>query len=418
MLARTLYTLLLIVAAPLLLFGLYRKRPNKPTFGSRWKEHFGWSPAYTGTTKPIWIHAVSVGECIAATPLIKAIKKKQPQQVIIVTTTTSTGAAQIAKLGEMVEHRYMPIDFSCAVQSFINKINPKQLLIIETELWPNTLNQVHKNNIPIIVVNARLSEKSFNNYSMVKPLFEQMHSKISKILCQTQADTERFAQLGVDKDKLVITGSIKFDIKISKEIQQQGTILRESIGPTRSVWIATSTHAGEDEIMLASHKIILAHRQNALLILVPRHPERFDQVAQLCARQGFIVERRTKAVNIEPDTQIYLADTMGEMLTLLSTADVCFMGGSLLGNKVGGHNLLEPTATGIASITGPSYFNFQDITDSLLDHNLVTIASTPNEIAASIEHLWQQNPAKTKQRCESFMALYGGAIEKTLTFLE
>ncbi|KII81199.1 lipid IV(A) 3-deoxy-D-manno-octulosonic acid transferase [Vibrio renipiscarius] len=418
MLARTLYTLLLILAAPLLLFGLYRKRPNKPTFGSRWKEHFGWCPAYTGPTKPIWIHAVSVGECIAATPLIKAIKEKQPQQAIIVTTTTSTGAAQIAKLGEMVEHRYMPIDFSCAVQSFINKINPKQLLIIETELWPNTLNQVHKNNIPIIVVNARLSEKSFHNYAMIKHLFSHMHCKISKILCQTQADAERFAQLGVDKDKLIITGSIKFDIKISKEIQQQGKILRESIGPTRPVWIATSTHAGEDEIMLDSHKIILAHRKNALLIIVPRHPERFDQVAQLCAKEDFIVERRTKAVNIEPDTQIYLADTMGEMLTLLSTADACFMGGSLLGHKVGGHNLLEPTAAGIASVTGPSYFNFQDITESLLKHNLVTIASAPNKIATSIEQLWQQNPTKTKQRCESFMSLYGGAIEKTLKLLE
>lgn len=418
MLVRILYTILLTIVAPLLLISLYKKRDNKPPFGKRWKEHFGICPKYNGSSQPIWIHAVSVGESIAAIPLIRAIKQSNPKQNIVVTTTTSTGAAQIEKLGNLVEHRYMPIDFTWAINGFLNAIKPSQLLIIETELWPNTLHQLGKKHIPITVVNARLSEKSCRNYEKVGRLFKQMQENIDQILCQSEADAKRFARLGVDKQKLQVTGSIKFDIQISNNIQQQGRRLREHIGSDRPVWIAASTHAGEDEIILSSHRRILDKNKDALLIIVPRHPERFNDVYQLSIGAGFNVARRTVTDSLNQSTQVYLADTMGEMLILLSSADICFMGGSLLGKKVGGHNLLEPTATGIASVTGPSYFNFQDITESLLDHKLVTIASTPDEIAASIEHLWRQNPSETRQRCESFMSLYGGAIAKTLKLLE
>ncbi|WP_194439069.1 lipid IV(A) 3-deoxy-D-manno-octulosonic acid transferase [Vibrio fluminensis] len=418
MLVRILYTILLTIVAPLLVISLYKKRDNKPPFGKRWKEHFGICPKYNGSSQPIWIHAVSVGESIAAIPLIRTIKQSNPKQNIVVTTTTSTGAAQIEKLGDLVEHRYMPIDFTWAINGFLNAIKPSQLLIIETELWPNTLHQLGKKHIPITVVNARLSEKSCQNYEKVGRLFKQMQENIDQILCQSEADAKRFARLGVNNQKLQITGSIKFDIQISNNIQQQGRLLREHIGSDRPVWIAASTHAGEDEIILSSHRKILDKNKDALLIIVPRHPERFNDVYQLSIGARFNVARRTVTDSLNQSTQVYLADTMGEMLILLSSADICFMGGSLLGKKVGGHNLLEPTATGIASVTGPSYFNFQDITESLLDHKLVTIASTPDEIAASIEHLWQQNPSETRQRCESFMSLYGGAIAKTLKLLE
>ncbi|EMN7335738.1 lipid IV(A) 3-deoxy-D-manno-octulosonic acid transferase [Vibrio vulnificus] len=376
MLVRWLYTLLLALAAPLLLFGLYRSKPNKPKFGKRWKEHFGITPTLDGQNQPLWIHAVSVGESLAAIPLIKAIKEKTPNQVIVVTTTTSTGAEQIAKLGNLVEHRYMPIDFAFAVRGFLKAINPAKMLIIETELWPNTLATVHKANIPIIVVNARLSEKSQQNYAKVQPLFNLIHPCLGKVLCQSQADADRFAKLGIPTNKLSVTGSIKFDIHISDEIKHQGAELRTLLGQQRPVWIAASTHRGEDEQVLDAHRQVLETHPNALLILVPRHPERFDSVFELCQTQGFETVRRTQANTIADSTQVYLGDTMGEMLVLLGAADVCFMGGSLVGDKVGGHNVLEPAALGVPVIIGPSYYNFKEITSTLHQVNGIAIVES------------------------------------------
>ncbi|EOB6640996.1 lipid IV(A) 3-deoxy-D-manno-octulosonic acid transferase [Vibrio vulnificus] len=376
MLVRLLYTLLLALAAPLLLFGLYRSKPNKPKFGQRWKEHFGITPKLDGQNQPLWIHAVSVGESLAAIPLIKAIKEKTPDQVIVVTTTTSTGAEQIAKLGNLVEHRYMPIDFAFAVRGFLKAINPAKMLIIETELWPNTLATVHKANIPVIVVNARLSEKSKQNYAKVQSLFNLIHPCLSKVLCQSQADVDRFAKLGVPTIKLCVTGSIKFDIHISDEIKRQGVELRTLLGQQRPVWIAASTHKGEDEQVLDAHRQVLETHPNALLILVPRHPERFDSVFELCQTQGFETVRRTQANTIADSTQVYLGDTMGEMLILLGAADVCFMGGSLVGDKVGGHNVLEPAALGVPVITGPSCYNFKEITIALEQAKGIIVAES------------------------------------------
>ncbi|MGI9832798.1 lipid IV(A) 3-deoxy-D-manno-octulosonic acid transferase [Vibrio vulnificus] len=384
MLVRLVYTLILALAAPLLLFGLYRSKANKPKFGARWKEHFGITPKLDGQTRPLWIHAVSVGESIAAIPLIKAIKAQTPEQRIVVTTTTSTGAEQIEKLGDLVEHRYMPIDFAFAVRGFLKAVNPAKMLIIETELWPNTLATVHKANIPIIVVNARLSEKSQQNYAKVQPLFNLIHPCLSKVLCQSQADADRFAKLGVATEKLCVTGSIKFDIHISDDIKRKGAELRAQLGQDRPIWIAASTHKGEDEQVLAAHRQVLESHSNALLILVPRHPERFDSVFELCQAQGFETIRRTQQQDVTDSTQVYLGDTMGEMLVLLGAADVCFMGGSLLGDKVGGHNVLEPAALGIVTITGPSFYNFEDIITEMKKDKIIFIANDFQEVALNV----------------------------------
>ncbi|EOB3574352.1 lipid IV(A) 3-deoxy-D-manno-octulosonic acid transferase [Vibrio vulnificus] len=396
MLVRWLYTLLLALAAPLLLFGLYRSKPNKPKFGKRWKEHFGITPTLDGQNQPLWIHAVSVGESLAAIPLIKAIKEKTPDQVIVVTTTTSTGAEQIAKLGNLVEHRYMPIDFAFAVRGFLKAINPAKMLIIETELWPNTLATVHKANIPIIVVNARLSEKSQQNYAKVQPLFNLIHPCLGKVLCQSQADADRFAKLGIPTNKLSVTGSIKFDIHISDEIKHQGAELRTLLGQQRPVWIAASTHRGEDEQVLDAHRQVLETHPNALLILVPRHPERFDSVFELCQTQGFETARRTQANIIADSTQVYLGDTMGEMLVLLGAADVCFMGGSLIGDKVGGHNVLEPAALGVPVITGPSYYNFTEIIDKLMAQKAIMIGEDKTQISTYLLLLLSEPEAQKR----------------------
>lgn len=419
MLIRILYTLLLTIASPFLLFGLYKSKPNKPKFGQRWKEHFGITPKLTSDEKPIWIHAVSVGESIAATPFIKALKEQNPEQPILVTTTTSTGAEQIAKLGDLVEHRYMPIDFAFAVKRFLKTTQPKKMLIIETELWPNTLNEVHKAGIPISVVNARLSEKSCSNYAKVQPLFNLMLPCLTQVLCQTESDANRFERLGVDKDKLKVTGSIKFDIQISDDVKEKSKILRQELGQNRPVWIAASTHKGEDEQVLAAHKIVLESHPDALLILVPRHPERFDDMYDLCQQQGFETVRRTTQENLANSTQVYLGDTMGEMLLLLGAADICFMGGSLVGDKVGGHNVLEPAALGVPIINGPSYFNFKEIVENLLAVDGILIVPDSTTLALkTTEGISQQDKYMLRAlHASKWTSSNQGALNRTISLL-
>lgn len=415
MLIRFFYTLILALVAPLLLFGLYKSKPNKPKFGKRWKEHFGITPKLTSNQRPIWIHAVSVGESIAATPLIKEIKKQNPEQSIIVTTTTSTGAEQIEKLGSLVEHRYMPIDFSFAVKGFLKAIQPKKMLIIETELWPNTLHQVSKFGVPITVVNARLSEKSRSNYAKFQPIFNIVEPCLTNILCQSQSDADHFESLGVAKSKLAITGSIKFDIQIADTVKEKAKALRSELGEHRPIWIAASTHEGEDQIILEAHQQIIEEQPDALLILVPRHPERFDSVYKLCVQKGFTTTRRTHSSNPVPNTQVYLGDTMGEMLVLIGASDTCFMAGSLLGQKVGGHNMLEPAALGIAVVNGPSYYNFKEITEELLRHKAIRVCK-PNQIADTIQLLLKNSSTRHQQAQQALMVAENnqGSLVRTL----
>ncbi|TVU61460.1 3-deoxy-D-manno-octulosonic acid transferase [Vibrio atlanticus] len=423
MLIRLFYTLLLALVSPLLLFGLYKSKPNKPKFGCRWKEHFGITPQIKSNQRPIWIHAVSVGESIAAVPLIKELKKQNPDQTIVVTTTTSTGAEQIEKLGELVEHRYMPIDFSFAVKGFLKAVNPTHMLIIETELWPNTLHQVSKFGVPITVVNARLSEKSRNNYAKVQSLFDSLNPCLTKVLCQTESDALRFESLGIDKSKLAITGSIKFDIQISDEVREKGKTLRAELGVDRPIWIAASTHKGEDEQVFAAHKQVLESNPDALLIVVPRHPERFDDVFELSQTFGFETERRTKQMSkqapITNRTQVYLGDTMGEMLILMGATDVCFMGGSLLGDKVGGHNVLEPAALGVPTITGPSYFNFKEITERLLATDGIMICEG-NSLASKVLQLLEDKHSASNManQANSVFKRNKGSLERSIQYSE
>lgn len=422
MLVRGLYTLLLSVAAPFLLYSLYRKKEGKPCVGKRWREHFGFTPVIHSSDElhPIWVHTVSVGEAIAATPVIKQLKQKYPHHPIVVTTTTATGAEQIAKLGNLVEHRYMPIDFNHCVERFIGRINPSLFIIMETELWPNTLATVKKAGIPIVVMNARLSARSASRYAYFQSVFNLLASYIDSVLCIHQDDAERFNRLGIASHKITVTGSVKYDIQIPAESHTQGIKLREQIGYQRPVWIAASTHKGEDEHVLSAFRQVLAQHPQAMLILVPRHPERFNPVFELCRSEGFKTQRRTASDSISETTQVYLADTMGEMLTLLSAADITFMGGSLLGEKVGGHNLLEPAASGKPSLTGPSYYNFTDITEQLVQAGATRICTNADELSLSIIDLFN-NPtqqAQMSQAALSVVKLNQGAIKATLDSLD
>lgn len=414
---RCVYTFLLCLAAPFLLLGLYKKKPGKPAFGSRWKEHFGQTPRLKDqSTAPIWVHTVSVGETIAATPFIKQLKEKYPDTPIVITTTTSTGAEQAEKLSDIADHRYMPLDLPFAIKGFLRSIQPKMMLIMETELWPNTIHYVAKSDIPITVINARLSQRSADRYAKFPSVFNLLSNGITRILCQYQADADRFKQLGVSAEKLAVTGSLKFDITIPPATIEAGNQLREQLGTERPVWIAASTHHGEDEQVLAVHQALLKTHSNALLILVPRHPERFNDVYQLSNTLGYTTARRTQAQSDFSQTQVYLGDTMGEMLILMQAADVCFMGGSLLGDKVGGHNVLEPAALGVPSLIGPSYYNFSDITHQLTQVKASFICQEYDDIYQKLIKLLESEPIRKQCREHGLSVIKEnqGAVKKTI----
>lgn len=416
---RLLYTFIITLASPVFLYGLYKRKANKPSFAGRWVEHFGCTPHLQNqNSQPIWIHTVSVGEAIAATPFIKALKAKFPNIPIVVTTTTSTGAAEIAKLEPLIEHRYMPLDLPFAVKGFLKAIRPTKLIIMETELWPNTLHYAAKSGLSITIINARLSQRSCSRYQKFQSVFDLLASNISTILCQTKDDAQRFAQLGVAQEKIHVTGSMKFDIDITDEVKQRGLDLRKELTATRPVWIAASTHNGEDEKILAAHKQLLTQIPNALLLIVPRHPERFNAVYQLCKQQELIVVRRSSKEQVSAETQVYLGDTMGEMLTLIGAADICFMAGSLLGTAVGGHNVLEPAALAKPILIGPSYFNFQQITEQLITQRACTICHDSTEICTQLITLLH-TPELRKTQGNNGLALVNnskGAVQKTLGY--
>lgn len=416
MLIRWLYTLLLTIVSPFLMWRVYRKQDGKPSVGYRWKEHFGFTPPIETDKSPIWIHAVSVGETLAVSPLIKTLKSQYPNQPIVITTTTPTGAEQAAKLRGIAEHRYMPFDFSFAVRAFIKRIKPSQMLIMETELWPNTLHTVSKAGIPITVINARLSERSCRRYAKFQPIFNLLASNLTRVLCQYPDDAQRFIRLGLSADKVTITGSMKFDIDIDKQTIEKGQQLRHQLGKERPIWIAVSTHQGEDEQVLAAHAKVLKKQSNALLILVPRHPERFNAVFELCKTQFISVRRTETEAELDPEVQVYLGDTMGEMLVLMGAADICFMGGSLLGDKVGGHNMLEPAALGKPVLTGPSYYNFADIVNLFLNNNGLKIVDNSDTLSSNINKLIKDKNLYEKMvnSASNTISNNNGAIVKTM----
>ena len=421
MLLRFIYSFLLILIAPVFLFSLYKSKTNKPKFGKRWKEHFGFTPVLNNLKdSPIWIHAVSVGEVLAVTPLIKEIKQQNPALNIVITTTTSTGAAEANKLGDLVEHRYMPLDFAFAINGFINSVKPQALFIMETELWPNTLYCCQQKNISVTVINARLSARSTARYKKFPFIFNLLLKNINFILAQTKQDAQRFIDLGLTSKQVSITGSIKFDIKATDQQLEQASHLRDLLGKDREVWIAASTHKDEDEQLIEAHKQLLINKPNALMILVPRHPERFQSVKELVDNNALSVVTRSSKEAVKDDTKVYLGDSMGEMMILLGAADVCFIAGSLIGDKVGGHNLLEAAALKKPILNGPSYFNFKQITEQLIELGACKICQNSNEIASSLNQLF--NDKKTCQKQGNialhFIEQNQGALLKTAQIMQ
>jgi 3-deoxy-D-manno-octulosonic-acid transferase len=358
-----LYNLLIHLLLPIFLLRLlWRSRHNR-AYWQRWGERLGFPEPPRDKRPHLWVHAVSVGEVVAAAPLIQAWRERYPEQPVLVTTTTPTGADEVARrLGDEVTHRYLPFDLPGAVGRFIERMPVDRLLVMETELWPNLYRACHARGIPILLVNARLSPRSFRGYQRLRPLVQCTLGWLEGVAARGPEDADRFVALGASPDRVRVTGNIKYDLTLSTSLLSQARALRDSLG-ARPVWIAASTHPGEDEQVLKAHAIVCQTLPDALLILVPRHPERFENVARLCREAGWEPARRS-AGQVPDNTQaVWLGDSMGELLMLYGVADVAFVGGSLV--PTGGHNPLEPAAHGVPVVTGPEVFNFKEVFGAL-----------------------------------------------------
>ncbi len=375
---RFVYSTLLYLLLPFLVLYLAVRGFKSADYRCRWGERFG----LTSLNKSdLLIHSVSMGETLAAIPLIKAIQQAYPQLSITVTTTSPTGSAEVVRaLGTSVQHCYLPFDLSVCVQRFLKQVSPKNIIIMETELWPNLIHYASISGVKLMLANARLSEKSARKYRKQAALSKPMLQKLDLIAVQSQQAADRFISLGVKGDKVTVTGSLKFDLAISVDKIEQANKLREQWQRIDSpVWVAGSVHPGEFDAMLTAHRQLLALKPDALLIIVPRHPEQFNAAALKIIAAGFNLSRRSLNEAVQPETQVLLGDTMGELLTFYSAGDQAFVGGTLIDN--GGHNPLEPAALGLPVFVGPHHWDFAEITGLLKEAGALKVIDSADTLA-------------------------------------
>ncbi|MGP6457919.1 lipid IV(A) 3-deoxy-D-manno-octulosonic acid transferase [Pseudomonas parakoreensis] len=414
---RTLYTALFYLGLPLVAIRLWLRSRKAPAYAKRIGERFSYGMP---SLRPggIWVHAVSVGESIAAAPMIRALLQRYPQLPITVTCMTPTGSERIQALfanEPRIQHCYLPYDLPCAAARFLDHAKPKLAVIMETELWPNHIHQCAKCGVPVALANGRLSERSARGYGRFSKLTAPMLAEMSFFAVQTEAEAQRFRDLGARPQTVEVTGSIKFDLTIDPQLLQRAHELRgQWQALERPVWIAASTHEGEDEVVLDAHRRLLANYPNALLILVPRHPERFNSVFELCQREGFATVRRSTGANVEANTAVLLGDTMGELLFLYALADSAFVGGSLVPN--GGHNLLEPAALAKPVLSGPHLFNFLDIAAQLREAGALAEVDDAEGLAVEVQRLFEL-PRDAQRMAEAGLAVMRrnqGALQRLL----
>ena len=351
--------------------------------------------------------------------MIRELMARYPQLPITVTCMTPTGSERIQALfGDSVQHCYLPYDLPWAAARFLDRLRPKLAVVMETELWPNHIHQCARRGIPVALANARLSERSARGYARFARLTAPMLAELSLIAVQTEAEAERFRQLGARRECVEVTGSIKFDLAIDPALLVRASELRQQwAAQERPLWIAASTHAGEDEIILAAHRRLLERFPQTLLLLVPRHPERFASVFELCRKEGFVAARRSKGEAVSAVTQVLVGDTMGELLFLYALADIAFVGGSLVPN--GGHNLLEPAALGKPVLSGPHLFNFLEISAQLRDAGALREVRDADQLADAVDELWRDPAAAQRMQDAGLGVLKAnqGALQRLLTGL-
>lgn len=414
---RYLYSFLFYLALPFAFLRLLWRSRRMPESRRRWAERLGYCPHQLNQC--IWVHAVSVGETIAAVPLIKALKTTYPDTPLLVTNMTATGAARVkAAFGEQVLQAYVPYDVPDAISRFLKRVNPKVAVIMETELWPNLFAICKQRNIPLVVTNARLSEKSANGYKRIKSFTSTMLTAVRALASQGFADAERFVELGMPKEKITVTGNLKFDLQLPNDLTEKSEVLRTQLGKDRLIWVAASTHPTEEEIVLAAHKKIREKHPNALLILVPRHPDRFDVVAQLIEQQALKLARRSRGDVCTSNTEVYLGDTMGELLLMYSVCDVAFVAGSFA--QVGGHNMLEASALGKPVVMGPQLYNFAEISEMLLSAQGMIKVQNGDELAETVNKLFSDENYRNKIGANGLKVMEEnrGALQKQLEVIK
>lgn len=384
---RTLYTLLFYLALPLVLSRLYWRGIKAPEYRRRWRERLGFYP-FPSRQDVIWFHTVSVGEAEAAFPLIRLLQSQYPQFPILVTTTTPTGSARVrAVLADQVEHVYLPYDLPIVVRRFIAHFRPRLAVVMEKEIWPNLFAACAAESIPLFIINARLSARSARSYHKIPALVRPALACVTMIAAQTDEDAARFAEIGAAPKQVKVLGNVKFDVAIDPATIADGQSLKCQFFAGRWVLIVASSHQGEEDVFLDLYPRLKADLPELLLLIVPRHPERFQLVRQLAEQRGLQVAMRSEQRGCSAQTDVFIGDSMGELKMLYAAADAAFVGGSLV--PVGGHNVLEPAAVGVPVLFGPEMFNFQEIAERILAAEAAIQCADRERIFSVVMRLYQ-----------------------------
>jgi 3-deoxy-D-manno-octulosonic-acid transferase len=415
---RILYSLLVALSTPFVLLYFSMRGLKDRAYFTRWGERFGFvHPG--GKTGGVILHAASVGEYNAASSLIRALLNRYPGLPLTITALTPTGSERVVNdLGDKVFHCYIPLDLSGAVSRFLNRTKPKLIIVLETEIWPNLYRQAHRKGIPLLIANARLSKSSVKHYQRFPGLANATLQPVAWVGAQSNTDAKRLIQCGTDPAHTTTTGNLKFDLQISASLLEQGEAMRSRWNPDRPVLVAGSTHEADENIILPAFTQLLKSIPNALLILVPRHPERFTRAAQAARSAGLSVAMLSETKTCSEQTQCFIIDAMGMLMTYYATADATFVGGSI--GQQGGHNTLEPAALGKPVIVGPNTANAKEIVSKLIDCGAAIRIRTQQDFQTIAESLITDGPLRD-QMGQAGLALIEnnkGALNSTLDAIE
>ena len=406
---RWLYSLLFALLLPMIVLRLVWRSSKNPAYRHRIGERLGFVPAQS---KPaIWVHSVSVGETIAVAPLVRELQKRHPGHVVVMTTTTPTGSVQVKRLlGDTVLHYYFPYDLASFISRFVNRLSVRVCVIVETEIWPNLLCTLHRRQIPVFLANARLSVRSEKGYAKCRAVMLHLLNRYQKIIARGESDYRAFLRLGVATSRLCVGGNIKYDLEYSAEDRLMGKDFRSRLG-ARLVWIAASTHEGEEAILLQAHRALVKRFPSLLLLLVPRHADRCDSVSTLIRRAGLSFCRRSQHSDVGGD-QVYLVDSIGELRAFYVASDIVFMGGSLV--SVGGHNFLEPALLAKPLLSGPCMVNFVEVSEQLQGVGGLMVVSNAIELENKISQLLSDSALRQQlgERAYSIIEQNKGAIAR------
>ena len=421
---RSVYTALLYVFAPIALAGTALRGLRDPAYCDRLSERFGFTRVFAPAVghpaqqRPLWIHAVSVGEVQAAVPLVRALLKKYPQRLLLITTATPTGAQRVRALfGDSVRHAFLPYDLPGAVRRFLDRVQPLLAIVMEREIWPNLFGECERRGISILLASARISERSAHRHQKFASLFAEALSGNVTVAAQTEQDAERYRSIGAQR--VLVTGNVKFDIEVPQAAREAGERLRGAQFADRPVWVAGSTHDGEEQQLLAAHRLVMAKRSDALLVLVPRHPNRFDAVRSWLKSEQIDFAARSRNEAVTAATPVLLVDTLGELMTFYAAADIAFVGGSLIAT-VGGHNLLEPAVLQRPILVGPHNFNAPDIAQLMMESGAARQVDSAGQLAAAILELCANQTARAEMgaRANAIVAENRGALNRVMELIE